>query len=81
MSYFGNGKKWNILIDYSFEQKPLNTIGPLTLIPDLPDDFLVMNSDVLCNLNFKRFFNEHVKSKSQISVAACSRKSVIDFGY
>lgn len=80
MSYFGNGKKWGITIDYSLEHKPLNTVGPLTLIRDLPENFLVMNSDILCNLDFKRFLIEHVKSKSQVTVAACSRKLVIDFG-
>ena len=80
MAYFGDGKKWGVNIDYSLEQKPLNTIGPLTLIRDLPEDFLVMNSDVLCNLDFKKFFKEHVRTKSQISVAACQRDSVVDFG-
>ncbi len=80
MAYFGNGNKWGIDIDYSLEQKPLNTIGPLTLICDLPEDFLVMNSDVLCNLDFKKFFKEHVSTKSQVSVAACQRDSVVDFG-
>ena len=80
MAYFGDGKKWGVLIDYSIEDKPLNTVGPLTLIKDLPENFLVMNSDILCNLNFKKFYREHVKSKSQVSVAACSRELVIDFG-
>ncbi len=79
-AYFGDGKKWNVLIDYSLEDKPLNTVGPLTLIPDLPENFLVMNSDILCNLNFKKFYEEHVKSKNRVSIAICSRESVIDFG-
>ncbi|TAM37172.1 nucleotidyltransferase family protein [bacterium] len=80
MAYFGDGKKWGVLIDYSLEDKPLNTVGPLTIIDKLPENFLVMNSDILCDLNFKRFYDEHVKNKDQISVAACSRESVIDFG-
>lgn len=80
MAYFGDGKKWGIMIDYSLEDKPLNTVGPLTLIKNLPKNFLVMNSDILCNLNFKKFYEEHVKSKNQVSVAACLRKSVVDFG-
>lgn len=80
MAYFGDGKKWGVLIDYSLEDKPLNTVGPLTLIGNLPEDFLVMNSDILCDLNLKEFYDEHRKKKSSISVAACSRESVIDFG-
>ena len=37
MAYFEHGEKWNIKIDYSMEDinKPLHTIGPLTLIKDL----------------------------------------------
>ena len=80
MAYFGDGKKWGIAIDYSLELKPLNTIGPLTIIGDLPENFLVMNSDVLCNLDFKKFFREHVSSRGQVSVAACQRDSLVDFG-
>lgn len=79
-AYFGDGKKWGVLIDYSLEDKPLNTVGPLALIQDLPDNFLVMNSDVLCNLNLKEFYQEHVKNQRKISVAACSRELTIDFG-
>lgn len=33
-AYFGNGKKLGVNIEYSFEEKPLGTVGPLTLIPD-----------------------------------------------
>lgn len=80
IAYFGNGSKWGLSIDYSLEQKPLNTIGPLTLIRDLPDNFLVMNSDVLSNLDFKKFFKVHVNKNSQVSVAACQRNSIVDFG-
>lgn len=80
MAYFGDGKKWDIHIDYSLEDKPLGTVGPLTLIGDLPENFLVMNADVLCDLDFKRFYAAHVRKGSYVSVAACSRQSVIDFG-
>ncbi len=79
-AYFGDGGKWGVLIDYSLEDKPLNTIGPLTLIPDLPENFLVMNADVLCDLDIRKFYAEHVKRESYVSVAACSRKYEIDFG-
>jgi NDP-sugar pyrophosphorylase family protein len=80
MAYFGDGKKWGVRIDYSFEEKPLSTIGPLTLIPDLPENFLVMNADILCDLDFNKFFDEHKRMKSQMTVAVCSRETVVDFG-
>lgn len=79
-AYFGNGEKWGIKIDYSLEDKPLNTIGPLTLIDDLPDNFLVMNGDILCDLDYKRFFTHHVDNDADVSVSSFRRDVKVDFG-
>ncbi len=80
MAYFGDGRKWGVRIDYSMEDKPLGTVGPLTLINDLPDNFLVMNSDILCTLDFSKFFHGHIDRGDQISVSACSRETSTEFG-
>ena len=61
-----DGSKWSINIDYSLEDKPLSTMGPLRLIKDLPENFLVMNGDILTNLDFKNFFESHEKSEQII---------------
>ena len=37
----GDGKKFGIKIDYSSEDKVLGTVGPLTNIENLPEDFLL----------------------------------------
>lgn len=79
-AYFGDGSRWSIRVDYSLEEKPLSTIGPLTLIPDLPENFLVMNGDILCDLDFARFFAEHVESSSEVSVSSFRREVNVDFG-
>ncbi|HEX6137909.1 MAG TPA: sugar phosphate nucleotidyltransferase, partial [Casimicrobiaceae bacterium] len=34
-AFFGDGKRLGLTIDYSFEARPLGTVGPLTLIPSL----------------------------------------------
>lgn len=80
MSYFGDGSRFNVKIDYSIEDKELGTIGPLTLIKDLPENFLIMNGDILCDLNYKHFFTSHINKKSKISVAGFQRSVKIDFG-
>jgi NDP-mannose synthase len=80
MAYFGDGSRFGIRLDYSLEDQPLSTIGPLTLIDDLPEDFLVMNGDILCDLDFRGFFRRHLDSGSDVSVAACRREVSIDFG-
>lgn len=80
MAYFGDGSKWGIKLDYSLEDKPLGTIGPLCLINDLPDNFLVMNGDILCDLNFGDFLKKHIDQRSEISVSAYKRTVNVDFG-
>src|SRR5215203_6372838 len=62
ISYFGDGARLGVQLDYSLEEGELSTIGPLTLIDDLPENFLVMNGDILCDLNYRDFFESHLQS-------------------
>ncbi len=80
MAYFGDGSRWGLKIDYSFEHKPLSTIGPLKLIRDLPEHFLVMNGDVLTDLNFADLYRTHLASGAMGTVATYERDVRIDFG-
>ncbi|MFP5391354.1 MAG: NDP-sugar synthase [Gammaproteobacteria bacterium] len=80
MAYFGDGSRLGLKLDYSLEEGELSTIGPLTLIDDLPENFLVMNGDILCDLDYRAFFETHVQAESQISVSAFQRQVKIDFG-
>jgi NDP-sugar pyrophosphorylase family protein len=79
-AYFGDGSKWGIKIDYSLELKPLSTMGPLTLIPDLPEEFLVMNGDILTDLNFDEFYHAHISNKSNFTIASFLRKDKVEYG-
>ena len=79
-AYCGDGTKWGIKIDYSLEDKPLSTMGPLKLIKDLPEDFLVMNGDVLTDLDFNSFYEDHVKSQDIFTISAYSRDQKVDYG-
>src|SRR4029450_13023506 len=79
-AYFGDGSKWRIRIDYSLETQPLGTMGPLRLIPDLPNDFLVMNGDILTDLDFRVFLSEHTQGRRLFSISAAAREQRIDYG-
>ncbi len=80
MAFFGDGKRWNVRIDYSREDTPLSTIGPLKLIDDLPDNFLVMNGDVLTNLNYRDLYESHVASGADATVGAYQRNRASQSG-
>ncbi len=77
---FGDGKKWNIYIDYSLEEKSLSTIGPLKLIKDLPQNFLVMNGDILCDLKYGEFFEYHEKFQNIFTISSYRRDHLVDYG-
>jgi NDP-sugar pyrophosphorylase family protein len=79
-AFFNDGSKWGIKIDYTIEEKPLSTMGPLTLIPDLPENFLVMNGDVLTDIDFRLLFNYHVENRNNFTIASSRRKDRIDYG-
>jgi len=79
-AFFGDGSKWDIFIDYTVENKALSTMGPLTLVNDLPDNFLVMNGDVLTDLQFDQFYKSHVSSDAIFTIASHRRTEKIDYG-
>lgn len=79
-AFFGDGSKWNIEIDYSLESQPLGTMGPLASITDLPDHFLVMNGDVLTDLNYRKFYEDHVQENRLFTISSYTRKQLIDYG-
>lgn len=79
-AFFGEGAQWGIAIDYSLESTPLSTIGPLKLIADLPDQFLLMNGDILTDLSFGGLFDQHGTSNAAFTVSAARRHHTIDYG-
>jgi NDP-sugar pyrophosphorylase family protein len=79
-AFFHDGSKWGVKIDYSQEREPLGTMGPLKLIADLPDHFLVMNGDILTDLDFQAFFDAHVRCESVFSIACYQRSQTVDYG-
>ena len=79
-SFFGDGSAWGAKIDYSLESKALGTVGPLSIIDNLPDNFLVMNADILTDLSFLTLFKKHLKNKNIMTISGSERKQHIDFG-
>ncbi|MBM3567504.1 MAG: nucleotidyltransferase family protein [Alphaproteobacteria bacterium] len=79
-AYFGDGAKLGLSIRYSLETQPLSTIGPLRLIESLPENFLIMNGDILTDLDFGAFLDRHCADRRLFTVAAARREQMIDYG-
>ena len=80
MSYFGEGERLGVKIDYSREEHPLGTAGPLKLLPDLADSFLVMNGDVLTDVNFGDMVLHHRTGNAVATMGVCPRTVETDLG-
>ncbi len=80
MAVIGNGNQFNLNIRYHIEKEPLGTIGSLSCIERLEDNFLVMNGDVCTNMIFKDIFNAHINNNASATIGAYSRTEKIELG-
>lgn len=79
-TFFQDGTRLGLQISYSFEDHPLGTAGPLSLLNGLSDTFLVMNGDVLTTLDFCDLIDYHRSHNAIATIAAHNRKTRIDLG-
>jgi NDP-sugar pyrophosphorylase family protein len=80
-AYVGNGEQWDLDVDYAMEDKPLSTMGPVVAILDrLPDQFLVLNGDILTDLRYSALMEAHARSTAPLTIATYRRRVDVDFG-
>jgi NDP-mannose synthase len=79
-AYFGNGHRYGVNIRYSREEKPLGTAGPLSLLSDLTETFLVMNGDILTTLDYHRLIQYHRQKKGMVTIAMSQKEVLLELG-
>jgi len=79
-AFFNDGSKLGVKISYSYEQQPLGTAGPISLIDGLEETFLVMNGDVLTTLCLNDLISFHKQQNPIATIAMHSREVFIDLG-
>lgn len=80
-AFFQDGSRFGLSISYSFEEQPLGTAGPLSLIAaQLDSTFLVANGDVLTTLDVQSLIQVHRNSKAIATIASHERQVKIDLG-
>jgi NDP-mannose synthase len=76
----GDAARFGLNIDYCYEEEPLGTAGPIRLVRDLEDNFLVMNGDLLTTLDFGDLMNSHARHHAWGTIALHQREVKIDYG-
>lgn len=67
--YFGNGDSYTANVKYVKEDRPLGTLGSISLIADqIGEEVLVMNSDLLTNIDFSDFYRAFKNSGADMAV-------------
>ncbi len=79
-SYFGDGKQVGVPVRYVEEAEPQGTAGPLRLIPDLDEPFLVVNADIVTGLDFRDFIAFHRSRGGWLTVATQLRRERLNLG-
>lgn len=79
-TFFMDGQQWGMNISYSYEETPLGTAGPLSLIEDLDSTFVVTNGDVLTTLDLKDLLAFHKSQGSSATIAVHQRRVQVDLG-
>ena len=79
-AFFKDGQQFGINIRYSYEDTPLGTAGPLSLVDGLDDTFLVANGDVLTNMDIRDLIDYHRQSQAVATIATHKRSIHVDLG-
>jgi dTDP-glucose pyrophosphorylase len=68
--YFADGSAKGATIRYLHEDQPLGTMGALSTLPEINQEYLlVLNSDLLTNLDFSEFFEAFLENGADLAVA------------
>jgi len=80
-AFFQDGKRFGVQIEYSIEDEPMGTAGPLSLISDrLHHTFLVTNGDILTTLDLRQLITAHRRSGAIATIASHARQVNVDLG-
>ncbi len=79
-AFLGDGDRFGLQIDYQLEREPLGTAGPLRMVEDLDDCFLVMNGDLLTTVDYADVVDRTARRGSAATIVLTRRQVGIDYG-
>jgi NDP-sugar pyrophosphorylase family protein len=79
--YFGDGKNFDVNIEYIREDKRLGTAGSIRLAEDrLINPFIVINGDILTGIDFDSFLRYHVENEFNVTAGVRSYEFTVPYG-
>lgn len=80
-SHFEDGARWNVSIRYIEEDEPMGTAGALTLLPERPNQpVLVLNGDVLTRVDYQNLLMFHSSNCSSATLCVREHATQIPYG-
>lgn len=80
-NYFGDGGKFGCHIQYLYEQEPLGTGGPLSLLPEAPKHpILVMNGDLVTQIKIDKLLSYHNSAELKATIGVRRYLHSVPFG-
>lgn len=80
-NYFGDGRRFDVEIEYLVENEKLGTAGALALLPCRPSKpFIVMNADLITMVSFQNLIRFHEEHLADATVCVRQHVSEIPFG-
>jgi len=80
MAFFKSGEKLGLDINYAIEEKALGTAGPLSIMDNLEETFLVMNADLLTTIDYGNLINFHKKNGFDATISTYKKEVKISLG-
>jgi dTDP-glucose pyrophosphorylase len=79
--HFGDGRKFGVRITYLQEDRRLGTAGALSLLPQRPDEpVIVMNGDLLTKVDFVRLLDFHERQGFVATMAMREHQQQVPYG-
>lgn len=77
----GKGENYGVNIRYTEEEKPLGTVGALSLSLDLLDnEFIILNGDMLHNFDYLKAHEKFYKEKADILITVVNKCEKLSLG-
>ncbi len=80
MAYFESARFGDVEITYCRETEPLGTAGPLSLMENVDERFLVLNGDILTSLDLADLVERHVRAGALATIASYAKEVTMDLG-